>query len=60
LNIMEFGVRGMLALAPMGVVPGVTANVMLAHPGPVPQSVVAAHAVYVGGLVAVMVAEITP
>ena len=57
---MEFGVRGTIALAPMGVVPGVTANAMLEQPGPVPHSVVAAHAVYVGGLVDVMLAEITP
>jgi hypothetical protein len=42
---MEFGVRGTVALAPMGVVPGVTAKVTLVQPEPLPQSVVAAHAV---------------
>jgi hypothetical protein len=42
---MELGVRGKPKIDPMGVVPGVTGNIVLLQPGALPQPVVAAQAV---------------
>jgi hypothetical protein len=61
LNIIEFGVRGTLAMAPIGVTPGVTEKIALLQPIWPAQPVVAAHAVKVGGVaVDVMSTEIAP
>ena len=51
MNIMEFGVHGRLTICPMAVLPVVTENSALAHPGALAHPVVAAQAVYMGSLV---------
>jgi hypothetical protein len=50
LNTIEFGVRGTLVMEPMGFTPGATENSALLQPGWSAQSLVATHAVFVGGV----------
>src|SRR5215471_6472499 len=57
---MEFGVLGNSTTVEVGVVPAVTLNIALVQSNAFPQSVVAAHAVGVGGLVCVTLTAIAP